>query len=130
MINYQDQRRGEINKTKIPQFATVVSAEETGLQLIFDGEQYPTKKRYKYNTALTFKVGDRVRVSKQSGSYIVEYPIGTTKFTTPPYGPSNVKFSYTENTVSINWGDPPNKMSGDEVIGNLSCTQRIQNSIG
>lgn len=127
MINYQDQRRGEINKTKIPQFATVVDIEEAGLQLIFDGEQYPTKKRYKYNTALTFKVGDRVRVSKQSGSYIVEYPIGTTKFTTPPYGPNSVKFSYTENSVSINWGDPSDTMSGDDVIAKWEGTYLVRN---
>lgn len=127
MINYQDQRRGEINKTKIPQFATVVDIEEAGLQLIFDGEQYPTKKRYKYNTALTFKVGDRVRVSKQSGSYIVEYPIGTTKFTTPPYGPNSVKFSYTENSVSINWGDPSDTMSGDDVIAKWAGTYLVRN---
>lgn len=127
MINYQDQRRGEINKTKIPQFATVVDIEEAGLQLIFDGEQYPTKKRYKYNTALTFKVGDRVCVSKQSGSYIVEYPIGTTKFTTPPYGPNSVKFSYTENSVSINWGDPSDTMSGDDVIAKWAGTYLVRN---
>ena len=126
-MNFQDQRRGEVEKTEIPQFAVVTSVDESGLQLIFDGEKYPTKKRYKYNTALTFKVGDRVRVSKQSGSYIVEYPVGTTKFTTPPYGPSGIKFSYTENSVSINWSDPSDKTSGDDVIAKWAGTYLVRN---
>lgn len=126
-MNFQDQRRGEVEKTEIPQFATVTDINESGLQLIFNGEQYPTKKRYKYNTALTFKVGDRVRVNKQSGSYIVEYPIGTTKFTTPPDGPSSVKFSYTENSVSINWSDPSDKTSGDDVIAKWAGTYLVRN---
>nr|DAL24629.1 MAG TPA_asm: NfeD-like C-terminal, partner-binding [Caudoviricetes sp.] len=28
-----------------------------------------------YNKSITFKVGDRVKVAKISGTYIVEYPI-------------------------------------------------------
>lgn len=105
-INYQEEERGKTKSTENPEFAVVTSVDDTGLQLIFDGEIYPTKKKYKFNTSYSFNVGDRVKVNKQSGSYVVEYPLGSASYTLPPANPQNVKFSYTENSVSISWSDP------------------------
>ena len=56
--------------------ATVGSVHSDGLTLIFDGQTEATQKRYKRNTAVTFTAGQRVKVVKISGTYIVEYPIG------------------------------------------------------
>lgn len=56
--------------------ATVAAVYSDGITLIFDGQTAPTAKRYKFNTAVTFKSGQRVKVVKLSGTYIVEYPIG------------------------------------------------------
>lgn len=56
--------------------ATVGAVYSDGLTLIFDGQTEATTKRYKRNTAITFKAGQRVKVVKISGTYIVEYPIG------------------------------------------------------
>ena len=105
-INYQEEERGKTKSTENPEFAVVTSVDDMGLQLIFDGEIYPTKKKYKFNTSYSFNVGDRVKVNKQSGSYVVEYPLGSASYTLPPANPQNVKFSYTENSVSISWSDP------------------------
>lgn len=57
--------------------ATVASVNAAGITLIFDGDATATTKRYKYNTAVTFSPGQRVKVVKISGTYIVEYPISS-----------------------------------------------------
>ena len=50
-----------------------------GLSLIFDGQTAATAKHYKCNTSVTFKAGDRVKISKISGSYVVDYVVGIPK---------------------------------------------------
>ncbi len=56
--------------------ATVGEVFDDGLTLIFDGQSEPTKKHYKRNVAITFSPGQRVKIVKISGTYVVEYPIG------------------------------------------------------
>lgn len=56
--------------------ATVGAVYSDGVTLILDGQTEPTQKRYKRNTAITFTAGQRVKVVKISGTYIVEYPVG------------------------------------------------------
>ena len=55
--------------------ATVGAVYADGITLIFDGATAPTTKRYKYNKSATFAVGDRVKIARVGGTYIVEYPI-------------------------------------------------------
>lgn len=59
------------------QFATVGNVSTTGITLIFDGQEEPTEKEYRCNTVCPFSAGDRVKVCKDSGTYVVEYIIGT-----------------------------------------------------
>ena len=56
--------------------ATVGAVYSDGLSLILDGQTEATTKHYKRNTAITFSAGQRVKVVKISGTYIVEYPVG------------------------------------------------------
>lgn len=58
-------------------FATVGEVTDTGITLILDGQTEPTAKEYKCNTSCPFKAGDRVKVFKDSGTYVVEYIVGT-----------------------------------------------------
>lgn len=58
------------------ELATVGGVYSDGLTLIFDGQSEATQKHYKCNTAVSFSVGDRVKVAKISGSYVVEYVVG------------------------------------------------------
>ena len=62
--------------TQDAQLATVGEVYSDGLTLIFDGQSEATQKHYKCNTAVSFSAGDRVKVAKISGSYVVEYVIG------------------------------------------------------
>lgn len=56
-------------------FATVASVSTDGITLLFDGDATPSRKKYKYNRSVTFRVGDRVKLFPYAGTYIVEYPI-------------------------------------------------------
>lgn len=79
-------------KVKEVNFATVEGVYEDGLSIRLDGEEKATEKHYKCNTAIVFKVGDRVRIIRDSGTYVVEYPVGN------PTG----EISATNVTESIN----------------------------
>lgn len=54
--------------------ATVAGVYSDGIVLRIDGAE--TKKHYLVNASQSFSVGDRVKVAKISGTYIVEYKIG------------------------------------------------------
>ena len=56
--------------------ATVGAVYDDGLSLILEGQTKATTKHYKCNTSATFAAGDRVKVARISGSYIVEYVVG------------------------------------------------------
>lgn len=57
--------------------ATVGAVKTDGVTLIFPGEETASDKVYKVNNGVTIKPGDRVKVFQDSGTYIVEYVIGS-----------------------------------------------------
>ena len=61
------------------ELATVGAKYTDGLSLIFDGQSAASKKRYKCNTSVTFQAGDRVKICRISGTYVVEYVVGNPK---------------------------------------------------
>lgn len=69
--------REETEETPPQNFATVGAVYADGLSLIFDGEAAPSEKHYRCNTSIFFQPGDRVRIFKDSGTYVVEYVVGT-----------------------------------------------------
>lgn len=60
-------------------FATIGAVYEDGVSLIFDGEDAPTEKHYLCNTSAFFSAGDRVKILPDSGTYVVEYVVGSPK---------------------------------------------------
>ena len=62
----------------VPTFslATVGAVYSDGLSLIFDGTGTASEKHYKCNTSISFTAGDRVKICKISGTYVVEYIVG------------------------------------------------------
>lgn len=76
METYQDLAAGEPNEVPEASFATVAEIFDDGVTLRFDGMDRPTTKRYKTNAFVVFRPNDRVRVIKDSGTYVVEYPVG------------------------------------------------------
>lgn len=57
-------------------FATVGTVYEDGIALIFNGAEAESLKHYKCNAAVRFAAGQRVRIIEDSGTYVVEYPVG------------------------------------------------------
>lgn len=57
-------------------FAEIDTVYSDGITLILPGQNVATTKRYKCNSAIQFTAGQRVKVLKDSGTYIVEYPVG------------------------------------------------------
>lgn len=57
-------------------FATVGQIFSDGVTLIFDGQTAATGKHYKCNTSAMIRAGDRVKICKDSGTYVVEYAVG------------------------------------------------------
>lgn len=73
---YQDLMESDPNEVQDASFAKIAEIYDDGVTLIFDGMEEATQKRYQTNSFVVFKVGDRVRVIKDSGTYVVEYPVG------------------------------------------------------
>lgn len=57
-------------------FATVGTVYEDGIALIFNGTEKESRKHYKCNACVRFEAGQRVRIIEDSGTYVVEYPVG------------------------------------------------------
>ena len=67
---------GENEERVEVRLATVAEVLNDGLRLKFDGSDAATTKIYKCNASCMFTVGDRVKVTKHSGTYLVDYVIG------------------------------------------------------
>lgn len=57
-------------------FATVGTVYSDGVSLIFDGSSAASTKHYKVNTSIVFHAGDRVKISRDAGTCVVEYIVG------------------------------------------------------
>lgn len=57
--------------------ATVTAVSSTGVTIQIDGNDSAGSKEYKCNTAQKFAVGDRVKITPNSGTYIVDHKVGT-----------------------------------------------------
>ncbi len=66
-----------INKNQKDKFYTALvgAVENDGLRLIFPDSEEVSIKRYPYNKALTFQVGQRVLLIPTEGSYVVAFPL-------------------------------------------------------
>ena len=76
MNEYQEQKEAEVAKHTESTFATVGEVFADGITLIFDGQTAASEKHYKCNAFEVFAAGERVKIAKDSGTYVVEYPVG------------------------------------------------------
>lgn len=72
----QRQQLTQPEQTGTAHTAVVGSVYADGITLIFPGEDTASAKRYAYNAAVHFVPGQRVHLACESGTYLVEYPIG------------------------------------------------------
>ena len=126
-LSYQDEQQQKPEEPLDASFATVAGVYDDGLQLIFDGEGDPTNKHYRYNKSITFKTLDRVKVSKVSGTYVVEYAIGKGKISVAPKNVSGKYVTTTENAVYIKWSDPSDTVVEEQTISTWEGTYLVRN---
>jgi len=75
---YQEKKSLE-STVKSGSIATVASVHSDGIALILPGDTAASDKHYPYNASATFEPGQRVHIARESGTIIVEYPIGGMK---------------------------------------------------
>ena len=111
----QNQKGGDYlsEEKSISLFATIGSVYADGVTLIFDGEASASTKRYLVNTSIKFKSGDRVKILPDSGTYVVEYVVGSPKLTSDethelPSGGTDGQSLLKDGTTSysVKWGTP------------------------
>lgn len=86
---------------------TVAAITSTGLRIQFDGDDSAGSKVYKCNASAKFVQGDRVKMHKESGSYIVEYVVGApfSRYPIPPGGTDGQVLMKDGSTAySVKWG--------------------------
>lgn len=78
IIETYQQEQEQLGKTELPQmaFATVVSVNNDGLELRFDGETEASAKHFPCNTGVSFSAGQRALLMKVNGSYVALCPVG------------------------------------------------------
>lgn len=92
------------------QFATVSEVLDDGVTLIFDGQDEATDKHYRCNTGVLLLAGDRVKVCKDSGTYVVEYVVGSPALRLLiPSGGTDGQYLAKNGTAnySLKWGSGP-----------------------
>lgn len=85
LMNYEEAEPGTTDGVEL---ATVVSVGTAGVRLLIDGNEEAGEKEYRVNTGQLLKAGDRVKIRRISGSYVVEYAVGDpmARFAIPPGG--------------------------------------------
>lgn len=75
--SYQEQQELTVQDTDEIRFATIHAVYSDGISLILDGSDEPSAKHYKCNQYCKFSAGQRVYLARDSGSYVVLFPIGS-----------------------------------------------------
>lgn len=102
--------------------ATVGAVSAEGVSLIFDGQTEASGKTYKVNTAVSFSAGDRVRVKKDSGTYIVEFVVGApfADYPIPPGGTDGQVLAKSgSGDYAIQWIDSPQGLPTGGTTGQI-----------
>lgn len=107
IVEQSEEVAEESEKETTIELATIVEVLNDGVTLTIDGNDSASSKHYKANTGIRFKAGDRVIISKTSGSYVVEFPIGSpnSNLDIPNGGSSGqVLQKNSNNDFDVKWG--------------------------
>lgn len=74
--SYQEEQQIEEPKAPEYSFATIGGVYDDGLALIFPGAEEESEKHYRANLYCKFSAGQRVYLAKDSGTYVVLFPVG------------------------------------------------------
>lgn len=98
-------------------FATVAGVYSDGVTLAFDGQSGSSTKHYKTNAGAVFKTGDRVKVTKSFGTYVVDFVVGAPGASVPrelPSGGTDGQVLTKDGTTnySVKWASAPGLPAG------------------
>lgn len=104
----------EANEPQAANFATIGDVYEDGVSLIFDGETEESRKHYLVNTSAAFAAGQRVKITKDCGTYVVEYPVGSPQAHAPVLPPggaaSQVLTKAGAEDYDVAWENVPREL--------------------
>lgn len=94
---------------------TVDSVTADGVTIIVDGDDVAGQKEYKVNCGVVFSSGDRVKLTRNSGTYIVDYVIGSPmeRFPLPSGGSTGQVLTKASNSnYDVKWSSASGIPSG------------------
>lgn len=124
--NYQEQKALETAEPLEAAFATIGTIYADGVTLIFDGAAAESAKHYKVNSFVVFAAGDRVRIVKDSGTYVVEYPVGTPK-TSFAANSASTATNFTGKHTGSSIGFFNYAATTRKAVGDLTATPTVDN---
>ena len=105
--------------------ATVAEVTADGVKITIDGSEEAGEKEYKVNSSQLIKQGDRVKIHKNSGTYLIEYVIGSPmeRYPIPSGGSSGqVLIKDGSDDFTVKWGNvhgvPSGGTSGNVLMKN------------
>lgn len=117
---------GEENEIAL---GTVASVASDGVTITIDGDSEPGEKKYKVNASALFRAGDRVKIHKNSGTYLIEYPVGDPMSRYPiPAGGSSGQMLVKDgsNPYQVKWANAshgiPSGGSARQVLAKASAS--------
>lgn len=123
-----EEKSVELEAEEVNTFATVGEVFEDGVSLIFDAQQEEgaSEKHYRCNAGALIAPGDRVKLLKDSGTYVVEYAIGApnSKREIPSGGANNQVLTsngdgtYGWKSFSVTGGLPTGGTAGQVLVKN------------
>lgn len=99
--------------------ATVTEVTATGIKIKIDGNDSAGEKEYKCNSAQVFSVGDRVKITENSGTIIIEYRVGVPGETVliPPGGDDgNILVKDGATDYKLKWSSGGGGGSSSEIV--------------
>lgn len=90
--------------------ATVTEVGTEGVKILIDGSDEAGEKEYKVNSIQKIAAGDRVKIFKNSGTYLIEYRIGAPMEDYPiPAGGTDGQYLVKDgsNNYAVKWMNPP-----------------------
>lgn len=111
------------------ELATVSEVGTDGVKLLIDGNEEAGAKEYRVNIGQMLRVGDRVKISRVSGSYVVDYVVGSpmARYAIPAGGTDGqILTKDGDNPFAVKWataaGGLPSGGSSGQVLAKTSST--------
>ena len=128
--SYQEEQQIEEPKAPEYSFATIGGVYDDGLALIFPGAEEESEKHYRANLYCKFAKGQRVYLAKDSGTYVVLFPIGVpgSKEVVADWASSAATATKADSATTANSASKANTAGSLETKRTISLTGAVTGS--